>query len=210
MAWKRTLLLLLATVGAFLLVVVFTPVVPSIAEVSEPEWYSGGDREVLVILGGSMLVPGTTAQATLGYDSYLRCVYAVWLLRSEHFHYVVVSGGDGLAQAMAQYLVSNGVDRKLILTERSAMTTFENAVFTRRILFSIYGNTRRPSIVILTSDYHAGRAKRVFARNGMTVETIPVPDLIKRSASRSYRLTGAVTLISEWSKDFFYFVSGRI
>jgi hypothetical protein len=33
--------------------------------------------------------------------------------------------------------------------------------------------------------------------------------VIKRSSSASYRLTAALTLISEWEKDLFYIVSGR-
>ncbi len=61
------------------------------------DWYEG-DGDVLVVLGGSMLISGTGPNATLGYDSYLRCVYAGWYLKTYNFRFVVVSGGDGLAE----------------------------------------------------------------------------------------------------------------
>lgn len=202
------MILVLAAVGTFLLVITFTPLVKVIAEALQPDWYDG-NGEVLVVLGGSMLVPGTGPQATLGYDTYLRCVYASWILRTRKFHYVLVSGGDGLAPAMAVFLARNGIDPRAILTERSAMSTYENAVFTRTILAQRYGASKIPEIVILTSDYHAWRARRTFARCGIRSKVIPVPDLIKRSTTMTYRLTGAITLLSEWGKDFFYIASSR-
>ncbi len=208
MPWQRTILYLLTTIGALFLIVVLTPVIALTTEVTEPDWYSG-NGEVLVVLGGSMLVSGTGPQATLGYDSYLRCVYAAWIFRSHKFRYVVVSGGDGLANAMAKYLIDNGVDSRAILTERSAMTTLENAEFTHRILLAKYHRRKIPMVVLLTSDYHAWRAKRTFQRNGVAARTIPIPDLIKRSSSYAYRPMGAFTLFSEWAKDIFYIASGR-
>lgn len=208
MTFKRALLYLLASIGVLLLFLSFTPAVPLITEATEPDWYSG-NGDVLVVLGGSMLVSGTGPQATLGYDTYLRCVYAAWILRTQKFRYVVVSGGDGLADAMAKFLANNGVDSRSILTERNAKTTYENAAFTGRILKARYGNGAPPRVVILTSDYHAWRARRAFARCGIRAKTIPVPDVIKRSSSISYRLTGAITLLSEWARDIFYIASRR-
>jgi uncharacterized SAM-binding protein YcdF (DUF218 family) len=208
MAVLRACIYVLAAIGALVLVITFTPIVRLAAEATESDWY-GGDGEVLVVLGGSMLVPGTGPQATLGDDTYLRCVYAAWILREQKFRYVVVSGGDGLAPAMATFLARNGVDSRSILTERSAMTTYQNAVFTRGILEVQYRGHQLPEVVILTSDYHSWRARRTFAHCGVRARTIPVPDVIKRSSSEFYRLTAALILFSEWEKDIFYLVSGR-
>jgi uncharacterized SAM-binding protein YcdF (DUF218 family) len=204
----RALIYGLAAIGALVLVIMFTPVVRLAAEATETDWY-GGNGEVLVVLGGSMLVPGTGPKATLGDDTYLRCVYASWVLRGQRFRYVLVSGGDGLAPAMAAFLVRNGVEPKSILTERSAMTTYENALFTRRILEALYHGRQVPEVVVLTSDYHSWRARRTFAHCGLRAQTIPVPDVIKRSGFVPYRLTAAFTLLSEWEKDIFYTASGR-
>jgi uncharacterized SAM-binding protein YcdF (DUF218 family) len=206
--FKRLILYGLATVGALLLLITLTPVVPLYVQATEPDWYDG-NGEVLVILGGSMLVSGPGPRGTLGYDTYLRCIYASWVLRTQKFHYVVVTGGDGLADAMARFLEQNGVDSHAILTERSAQSTYENALFTRRILQVQYAARPLPEVVVLTSDYHAWRARLTFQHCGFRVRTIPIPDLIKRSGLRSFRLNGAEDIFSEWIKDIYYIVSGE-
>lgn len=199
---------ILAAIGALVLLITFTPIVPGIVQLTEPDWY-GGNGEVLVVLGGSMLVSGTGPQATLGYDTYLRSTYAAWILQSEKFQYVVVTGAGGLAEGMARLLVQNGVDPHSILTERNAESTYQNAIFTRRILQAQYQGRPLPPVVVLTSDYHAWRALLTFHHCGFRAQAIPIPDLIKRSSLRTFRLTGTQYLLSEWIKDAFYLLSGK-
>lgn len=208
MVFRSAVLYFLAALGLLLLLIVCTPAVPATVAATEPDWFSG-DGDVLVVLGGSMLISGTGPQATLGYDTYLRCVFAASLLRSQSFHLVIVSGSDGMAETMAKFLVQNGVNPRSILTERSAQTTYQNAAFTKRILDVQYSGKALPAVVILTSDYHAWRALRTFKHCGFTAQAIPIPDVIKRSSQRSFRLTGTVTVLSEWLKDIYYIASGR-
>jgi uncharacterized SAM-binding protein YcdF (DUF218 family) len=201
-------LYVLAFVGACLLVITLTPVVPSIVGVTEPEWFDG-QADVLVVLGGSMLIPGPGPRATLGYDTYLRCTFALWILQERKFQYVVVTGGGGLGETMGRFLVQNGIDSRKILVERSAGSTYENALFTRRILQTQYGG-KLPRVAVLTSDYHAWRARLTFRHCGFNdAQAIPAPDVIKRSSERTFRLTGAEYLLSEWAKDVFYALSGK-
>lgn len=204
---RKTALYLLAFLGASLLFITFTPLVPAVVRATEPEWFDG-HADVLVVLGGSMLVPGPGPRATLGYDTYLRCTFALWILQERKFQHVVVTGGGGLGESMARFLVQNGIDSRTILVERSAGSTYENALFTRRILQTVYRGTP-PSVVVLTSDYHAWRARLTFRHCGLNAQAIPAPDVIKRSSLRSFRLTGAEYLLSEWAKDIFYLLSGK-
>ncbi len=208
MMLRRSMLYALASLGALLLILTLTPVVRFAVEATEPDWDDGGG-EVLVVLGGSMLVPGAGPQATLGYDTYLRCIYASWVLKTRTFRSVVVTGGEGLAQGMQKLLVENGVDSHVILTERSAASTYENATFTRRILAAQFPGKPLPPVVVLTSDYHARRARLTFVHSGFRAQTIPVPDLIKQTSFPGLRLAAAQTLVLEWVKDFFYFASGK-
>lgn len=205
---SKAVLYLLACVGALLLVITFTPVVPIMVQATEPEW-SDGSGDVLVVLGGSMLTSGPEPVATLGYDTYLRCVFAAWVLRERKFQYVVVTGWGGLGETMARFLVQNGVDPRTVLVERSAESTYENALFTRRILQAQYRGKPLPSVVVLTSDYHAWRARLTFRHLGFRAQAIPAPDVIKRSSQRTFRLSGAEYVLSEWAKDIFYFVTGK-
>jgi uncharacterized SAM-binding protein YcdF (DUF218 family) len=183
--------------------------VPAIAGALATDWYEG-NGDVLIVLGGSMLLSGTGPRATLGYDSYLRTVYASWVLHSRRFPWVVVSGGNGLAQEMKAYLVSSGVPAASVLEEPNSQSTFENAIYTKDLLQSRNLLMSSGTIVILTSDYHSWRARRVFERLGMHVRAIPVPDVAKRSSSRTYRWQGFFTLLDEFGKDIAYGVTGRL
>jgi uncharacterized SAM-binding protein YcdF (DUF218 family) len=200
----------LCIVTALLLcAITFTPLVPAIASAIATDWYDG-NGDVLVVLGGGMLLSGTGPRSTLGYDSYLRIVYASWVLHSHRFPWVVVSGGDGLAEEMKEYLAGSGIPAASILEETNSQSTFENAIYAKGLLQSRDLLTSSRTIVILTSDYHSWRARRVFERLGMRVRVIPVPDVAKRSSSRTYRWQGFFTLLDEFGKDIAYAVTGRL
>ena len=203
-------LLALALIGALLLVITFTPVVRLVATSMDGGWFDG-DAEVLVVLGGSMLVPGTGPDAAMGDDTYLRCVYAAWILKGrQKFSHCILSGDQGLSQAMAGFLSAQGIPGDSLWQETNAHSTYENAIFTKRLLTTNYGADRLPEVVVLTSDYHSWRARRTFQRIGLRTRMIPIPDVIKRSSSLSYRWTGALTLLNEAEKDLFYAATGKL
>ncbi len=206
--WKtiRTTCIL---VTVFLCVVTFTPLVPAVAGRLATDWYDG-DGDVLIVLGGSMLLSGTGPRASLGYDSYLRVVYASWVLQGHRFPWVVVSGGGGLAQQMGSFLARNGFPKASILEETQSQSTFENATYVKNLLQRRNLLSSARTIVILTSDFHSWRARRVFDKQGMHVRVIPVPDVTKRSASRIYRWEGFFVLLNEFGKDAAYAVMGRL
>ncbi len=195
--------------GLLLLAVSLTPVVSIIARRMPVDWYQG-DADVLVVLGGSMLVDGRGPQATLGYDSYLRCTYASWNMLQHHYSYVIVSGSDGLAEAMARYLADRLAKPQQLLIENSARTTLENAEFVKKILDHQPGLPHHPSIVILTSDYHSRRARLVFEHSGLPVHVIPVPDVLKRSQSVTLRWNAFLDLDQELLKFAYYKLTGKI
>jgi uncharacterized SAM-binding protein YcdF (DUF218 family) len=194
--------------GILLLAVSFTPLVAWMSRYLEVDWFQG-DGDVLVVLGGSMLVDGTGPQATMGYDSYLRCAYASWILQRYRYSDVVLSGPDGLAQAMAQYLAAHGAKEPLLM-ENSARTTWQNAEFVKKILDRQAGLPSHPEIVILTSDFHARRARLVFEHWGMPVRVIPAPDVNKRLAFPAQRWSAFLTVVDEYAKLAGYKLEGKI
>jgi uncharacterized SAM-binding protein YcdF (DUF218 family) len=196
-------------IGIAVLVVSFTPLVPSLAAKMATDWYQG-NGDVLVVLGGSMLVPGTGPRSALGYDSYLRVVYASWVLQSAHYKCVITSGSDGLAENMAAYLTSHGVSPSIILLENRSHSTAENASYTKSLLEQ-HGIFKRGIVVaVLTSDYHSWRARQCFLKAGVPARAIPVPDILKRSASTPFRWTGLWMLVQEWMKDAGYRITGKL
>lgn len=196
----------LAVAGLLVLVIIGTPLVPwAVARCAAP--WGNDEGPVLVVLGGDMLVPGTGPDATLGTDTYLRCVMAALLARRNPYRYIVVTGAWGVSAGMERFLVCHGVDRDRILQENAARSTYENAQFTKRILQSIYGNSL-PRIVLLTSDFHSRRAWRTFEHAGFDVSAVPAPDLIKRCSTRSFRLEAFQTLAVELAALAFYELKG--
>ena len=189
------------------LLITCTPLVRWMAERMQQDWY-GGNGEALIILGGSMLVPGHVPNATLGFDTYLRCVYASWVLQKQTFHWVVVTGDSGAAQQMAVFLEQRGISASSILVESAARSTYENALFTKKILQQRLGCL--PPVVILTSDFHSWRARRVFEHVGLQTRVIAVPDVIKRSSFPSERWGLFLLLLGEFKKDVGYTILGRI
>lgn len=156
-----------------------------------------------------MLSPGTGPIAAMGNDTYLRCVYAVWILRNHSFRRAVVTGTEGAGETMARFLEQNGVAADSVMVESRAGSTYENAAYTKRLLATIYG-THIPAVTVLTSDYHAWRATRVFQRAGFQTRTIPVPDIRKRANRLLDRWPAFLLMLDEFSKDAVYFVAGRI
>lgn len=186
----------LAAIGALILLIVFTPVVEWGTRLLAAPW-GNEQAEVLVVLGGDMLIPGDGPDATLGTDTYLRCTQAAVLARQVPYRHIVVTGAWGLAHSMKRFLVTQGIDARRILEENAARSTFENAQYTRRILSAIYGHDGIPRVVVLTSDFHSRRALATFRRAGFQADVLPAPDLIKRCSTRAFRLEGAERLAIE-------------
>jgi uncharacterized SAM-binding protein YcdF (DUF218 family) len=198
-----------ALVTALVLIVSFTPLVPFCAGLLATDWYEG-DADVLIVLGSYMLAPGTGPNATLGYETYLRCVYAWWNIRRFHYRYIVVSGSEGMAEAMAAFLREKGVDPATILLENKAESTYQNAEFVKNLLAKQAHLPPNPRLALLTSDYHCRRARLVFQHAGMPVRVIPVPDLLKQANSPAGRWAGFLTLSEELLKYPLYAVEGRL
>ena len=64
--------------------------------------------------------------------------------------------------------------------------------------------------VLLTSDYHTWRASRCFVKEGIPVETLPAPDLLKRSGSLVPRWQAFWDLVVEVGKIGYYRFKGWI
>jgi uncharacterized SAM-binding protein YcdF (DUF218 family) len=182
-----------ACIGAGWLLITFTPIVKYVAGKLAIDWYEG-NGDVLVVLGGSMLVPGTGPQATIGYDTYLRTAYAAWMLKAFKFQTVIVSGGGGLAEGMAKFLNGQGVPASSILLEPRSQSTAENALYVKRLLQQQGIPIASSTIVIVTSDYHSFRARLLFKHYGIPVRVMPAPDVVKRAGSPPYRLEGFLTV----------------
>src|SRR5438270_12213496 len=147
----RAVVAVLAAIGLVFVLVTFTPLVSWWArDLAGPLSDPKGD--VLIVLAGS-----SASDGVMGYNSYLRCQYALRAYQDGGFREIVLSGGGQppIAVAMRDFLVGNGVSPDRLLLEATSTSTHENAIYTRRVLGS-----ESARVVLLTSDYHMFRARR--------------------------------------------------
>jgi uncharacterized SAM-binding protein YcdF (DUF218 family) len=194
----------LAAAGAWILVVTFTPLVPWAASRLSATW-TDTDRGVLIVLGGSTVTFDESPPVhVIGDSTYWRAIHAIYLWRHGHFRTMLLSG-EYSGETMKPFLIANGIPESAILVEDRSSSTRENVLFLKPILAGLSG-----PFVLLTSDYHTFRASRCFAKEKIRVETLPAPDILKRSNIRMARWQAFWELTVELAKIGYYRVHGWI
>jgi uncharacterized SAM-binding protein YcdF (DUF218 family) len=156
--------------------------------------------DTLIVLSSEM-----EADGVLGPTSYLRALYAIRAYREKPFRTIIVTGGftgaatTPLGDALRDFMTAYGIPRNAILAENRATSTRENALFVKPMLQGLNGTT-----VLMTSDFHMFRARRVFENAGIHVVPRPIPDVLKRSKWVMNRWTSMWTLVLETGKIGYY------
>ncbi len=120
------------------------------------------------------------------YETRIRVERGVALFRLGIAKHIVFSGGRSTPEAiesevMANYARSLGIPDAAILLETSSRDTIENAYFSVAMMRTKLGDAHPPRIMLVTSDYHLGRAANLF-----------------RCAGAELRGTSAVSLDLPW------------
>lgn len=106
---------------------------------------------------------------------------------------VIVSGGQGIdelipeAQAMAKYLIDNGIKEHRIIIEDQSTSTYENLLFSLEKLDRMGDD--KPRMLIATNKHHVFRAKFLAKRLGIEAYGLPArtpPTIIVKSYIREY------------------------
>lgn len=93
---------------------------------------------------------------------------------------IIVSGGQGPdediseAKAMKDYLVSQGIDENLIISEDKSTNTYENFLFTKELLKSETGKDDF-TVTVISNDFHMYRAKYLGEQVGFECLGYPAP-----------------------------------
>jgi uncharacterized SAM-binding protein YcdF (DUF218 family) len=138
----------------------------------------------LVVLSGTMS-PGPDGRPVLATDSLVRTMYAAQLQQQLHPGWIVASGGPttrvpgggAIAAAMRDLLVQLGCPAERILVEGESQTTYENAVFTARLLETKHVR----QVVLVTEAIHMPRALGVFRAAGLDVTPAPCCAVAQRA-----------------------------
>ncbi|WP_160140840.1 YdcF family protein [Bacillus sp. SLBN-3] len=120
------------------------------------------DYDAVLILGAGL--KGEEPSKTL----LSRLVTGEEILKIREDLPVLVSGGQGPgesiteAMAMGRHLVAHGIDENRIIYEDASTNTYENMLYSRRILED--RGLKEGKVLIVTNDFHLARSK-ILARN---------------------------------------------
>lgn len=176
----------------------------------------------IVVLGGGM--EGAINLARGGYELSTagdRFVETAILARRYPDAKVVVSGGagelilegEGDAVTAQRLLTALGVAPERLVLESESRNTYENAVFTRKLVMPKPGETW----LLVTSAFHMPRSKALFDKVGF--ETTPWPVDYRTSGREGVglftdnpvdSLQTTTMAIKEWIGLFVYWATGKI
>jgi uncharacterized SAM-binding protein YcdF (DUF218 family) len=117
---------------------------------------------------------------------------------------------DREADVARTVMAQIGIDPGRVEFERNARNTYENALFSQRLVDPQPGEVW----VMVTSAYHMPRAVGIFRQVGWTVVPYPVDYSVRREATENgFSLTDALYSVQwgvrEWIGLVFYWLSGR-
>ena len=163
------------------------------------------EPDAIIVLGSGLIgdkVPPLLAQRL----TKAKTIYEQFEGRSK----LIVSGGQGAdeltseAEAMANYLMEQGVPKDAILIENRSRTTFENLTFSKAILED---QGLGKSVLVVTNSFHALRA-------GVIMRRLKIPGRSVCSKTAFYYLpsawiretVGLVSLYWKWHAAFLAFL----
>ena len=131
------------------------------------------DLDVVIVLGAGL--NGSELSLTLEQ----RLETALTFLKNNRTIPVLLTGGQGPgedlpeAEAMSNYLTSNGITGDRIILESHSTSTEENFAFSREVL--VEQGVKHEKILVITSDFHMFRSKLIARNNGFEVYGLSSP-----------------------------------
>lgn len=107
-----------------------------------------------------------------------RIMQAIRLYKQSKIKKIMISGGSGSiifpdmkeALLIKKYLLQTGIPEKDIIIESFSRNTYENALYSKKVLDSL---NFKGQILLISSAYHLRRAEKVFKKVGLKVDTYP-------------------------------------
>jgi len=132
----------------------------------------------IVLTGGIINENASKRNAIFLGDHGDRIWQTLCLYRNKKIEKILISGGDFSVNPdkkvnsendkAKEFLLQNGVRREDIIQEKKSINTYENALFTAKILKQ---NKENPSILLISSSYHLKRALACFEKQGLKPDT---------------------------------------
>lgn len=168
--FKRYFIAIIAT-GVLLFITVYLSLAFYVAHQAEQDTKTKSDA--ILVLGARSYINGTYNPCLLA-----RVTHAVVLYKEDYAPTIIVSGGNDRednaneAETMKKIAMQSGVPSKAILLEKKSTSTYENFLYSQRIM---QANHIR-SIIIDTEPYHMARAELVAKKLGIHYTVSPASD----------------------------------
>jgi uncharacterized SAM-binding protein YcdF (DUF218 family) len=134
-----------------------------------------------VVLTGVTNLSKTAHDRTFFDKGADRVTHAMQLYKLGKVKKILITGGQGFdptndnteALLLQNFLILSGVNEQDIILEDQAKNTYQNAIFSQKILQGLDYNFNQP-LLIITSAFHMKRSQACFIKAGMNVHTFPV------------------------------------
>ncbi|BFM38321.1 YdcF family protein [Synechocystis sp. LKSZ1] len=152
--------------------------------------------EAAVVLGGAVYGSNDSQRVPEVNEAGDRLIYAAQLYQQGKIPRLLLTGGripwlgGGRSEAedMATLLQLFGIPKTALLLEPQALNTYENALFSKKIL----QEQQIKTFLLITSAFHMPRAKLIFEKLGLTV--IPTPTDFRTPSLKANPPLGAMLL----------------
>jgi uncharacterized SAM-binding protein YcdF (DUF218 family) len=179
------------------------------------------DFDAIVVLAAGAVPPlPWDPDGVIGPGTFVRCQHAAWLYKNVKAVPIITSGGalgGGIrpvtyAAMMRSLLIEQGVPADQIWTEPESRNTYENTLYSARILRE-HGIQK---VALVTEAYHMPRSVRCLRKQGITVVAAPTGFM----APTSYQWTDFIPkaramgvmdiVVHEWVGLGWYWLSGKM
>jgi len=163
--------------------------------------------DAIVVFAGGV---GESGKAGQGYEE--RVHYAVELYKKGFAKKLIFSSGYIYAMREAEVMralaISMGVPHRNILLEDKAKNTYENVIFTTRIL----DRHGWGSVLLVSSPYHMKRVELVYRKTSPDRDIVftPVPDSLFYEHANNAQLRQIKALLHEYLAIVFYRLKGYL
>lgn len=204
-AWKRPALALIPMGMSLLIILVASNAWVSSLVMQSLEWQQISSEELpeaeaIILLGGSTRIPTPPRNTVEITESGDRVLYAAHLYKEGKAPVIIATGGritwlqnaPPEADSMKNLLIEIGVPESAIIEETQALNTYENALYTKKIL----EKRGIKQSLLVTSASHMPRSLRVFQKQGIDVIPAPTDFLVTQLDWEQLQMTPQATLLN--------------
>ena len=179
--------------------------------------------DVGIVLGGGMITIDTDSNRTSFRHNTDRILQAVKLYKTGKIKKMLISSGSGSlvyrdmleSSLLKNYLVTIGIPDSVILIDSISDNTFQNAVYSAKILKN---ETKNSKYLLITSAIHMKRAKACFEKQGIKVDIYSTnKEAGKRKWSFDQLFLPSLNAFEQWDKllheifgYFTYWIAGYL